>query len=82
MNKNKKENVLKWEKENIKDLTKNQLLVYINNVKNNSGNPDIYEYLTHKYKMKEYPRETLIKVGEKLWDYGYKPSPSWEIPKK
>lgn len=75
--KNKKVEEPKWEKEDIRNLTKNELLVYINNVKNNSGDEDIYKYLTYKYKMKDYPRETLIKVGERLWDHGFKPSKEW-----
>lgn len=71
-----------WNKDNIKDLTKNDLLKYINNVKKNSNHSGIYEYLTHKYNMKDYPRETLIKVGEALWDHGYKPSEEWTSIKK
>lgn len=71
-----------WNKEDIKNLTKNDLLKYINNVKKNANNEDIYKYLTHKYNMKDYPRETLIMVGEKLWDYGYYPSKEWIPPKK
>ena len=56
--------------------------LYIGNVKKNANHEGIYEYLTHKYNMKDYPRETLIMVGEKLWDYGYKPSKEWIPPKK
>lgn len=67
-----------WSKDDISKLTKNELLKYINNVKKNSKNPDLIEYLTHTRNMKDYSRETLIKVSEKLWDYKYYPSKDWK----
>lgn len=73
---------MEWAKDDIKKLTKNELLKYINNVKKNANHEGIYEYLTHKYNMKDYTRDVLIMVGEKLWDYGYKPSIDWVPPKK
>lgn len=69
-----------WKREDISRLSKNSILKYINNVKK-VGSEEVYNLLTHKYWIKGEERETLVKVGEMLWDYGYKPSKDWKPTK-